>query len=83
MIHLEPVKHEGKKRLLCAALVLGQTLCSKAINIPPSMTDETRRWHHGKHVISGAQDECCIRSWVFAKSPFSVSSAGLVFILII
>jgi len=81
-IRLEPVKREENKQLPSIPVVLGQTYSSKAINIPPSITDEMR-WHRGKHVISHAQDECCIGSWVFAKSPFSVSLAGLVFILIV
>ena len=48
-------------------------MCAKAVNFPQEMTEKTKKWHRGKHVISQAQGECAVSSWVLAKSPFLVS----------
>jgi len=51
---------------------LADTLAAQAVNTPEMMQNLEVRWYCGKQVVSHAQDECTIGTWIFARSPFSL-----------
>lgn len=71
-IKLEPLKRsQNRTKITRLSFRLADTLASQAVNIPEAMQNPEVRWHRGKHVISHADDECVIGTWIFAQSPFS------------
>ena len=72
-VKLKPLKRsKNQMRITRLSLKLGDTLARQAINAPEAMQNPEVRWYHGKNVISQAEDECAVGTWIFARSPFSL-----------
>ena|SRR5271156_1630495 len=71
-IKLEPLKRsKNGTKIVRLSSRLDETLAIQAVNIPETMKNPEVRWYHGKNVLSQAEDECAVGTWIFAKSPFS------------
>jgi hypothetical protein len=72
-IKLEPLKRsKNGTRIARLSLKLAETLAEQTVNIPEAMRNPEVRWYRGKHVLSQAEDECAVGTWIFAQSPFSL-----------
>ena len=71
-IELEPLKRsQNRTKIARLSFRLADTLAAQAVNIPEAMQNPEVQWYRGKHVLSRAEDECAVGSWIFARSPFS------------
>jgi len=77
-IQLMPVKrNENRTKQPRKAVAWKDTLAISAINSQDMYAGLDVVWYHGKLVISKANDKCTMGAWVFAHSPYSVSSDSL------
>lgn len=80
MVKLLPIKHEKNKGAARPEHRWAEMATASAINCGCVERNDNTLWHRGKHVVAQSQDRCQTGTWVFAKSPFSVSETILKFV---